>query len=129
MATNTVDFNKLPLQQSFTILQNNDLIYPQRLQIKSEAATTYSDFSLTGCQLKLYVKKGSTTVVDGTAQTVDTASEGKFTMRVAAATTASWTGEYLYELDLVVPVGNTHFPSGCTKTIMQGRVRVKTDIG
>ena len=128
MATNTVDFNKLPYQQSFTILQNNDLIHPMRLQIKTEAATTFSDFSLVGCHLNLYVKKGSTTVVNGTAQTTDTASEGKFTMRIPAATTATWTGEYLYELDLVVPAGNAHFPSGCTKTILQGRVRVKTDI-
>ena len=129
MATNTLDFNKLPLQQSFTLLQANDLIEAYQLTIKAEAATTYSNLSLVGAHVKLYVKKGSTTVVDGTAQTVDTASEGKFTLRIAAATTATWTGEYLYEVDMVLPVGHTNFPNGCTKTILQGRIRVKTDIG
>lgn len=128
MATVTVDFGKLPYVKNYLLKQGDSLSEPWHLKIKTEAATTYSDFNLTGCTLTLWVKKGSTTVISGTAITPDTASEGKFTNLIAAATTDSWSGEYIYEIQLVAPVGNSYFPSGITKTVIEGRIKVRTDI-
>lgn len=128
MATITIDFNKLPYMLSYNLVQGDDLIEPWQLQILTEDNTTYADFSLVGCSIKLYVKQDDTVIINGTAQTVDTASEGKFTFRIPAATTATWTGEYVYEVELNVPVGNTHFPTGCIKTICKGRIKILLDI-
>ena len=128
MATVTIDFNDLPIQRSFTLKQGDTLLDPIHLTIKAEAATTYSNLTLVGCTLKLYVKKGSTTAIDGTALTPDVASEGKFTLLIAAATTATWSGEYTYEVEITFPTSHTNFPSGAVKTVLNGNIRISTDI-
>jgi len=128
MATVTIDLEKLPYQKSFSRLQGDGLEWPVHLKIKAEAATTYSDLTLVGCTLKLYVKKGSTTVIDGTEITPDTANEGKFRLRVAGATTASWDGDYTYEVEITFPTSHTNFPDGYVGTFLQGNIHVRSDI-
>lgn len=128
MATIKRDLNELPYQKSFNLKQGDGLSYPIHLQIKAEAATTYSDLTLVGCTLKLYVKKGSTTVVDGTTITADTASAGKFTVAVTGTTTASWLGDYQYEVQATFASGHANFSSGLIKTVIEGRIVVRVDI-
>ena len=129
MATETIDFNKLPYQKNYIIKQGDGLEAAWHILIKTEDATTYSDLSLIGCTLKLYVKKGATIVINGTAIVPDTESAGKFRLRIVGATTASWTGESVYEVECTFPVGNAYFPQGCIKTIIEGRVKVRLDVG
>ena len=124
----TIDFNKLPYQKSYMLKQGDGLEEPWHLKIKAEAATTYSDLTLVGCTLKLYVKKGSTTVINGTTITPDTDAEGKFRLRIAGATTTTWTGEYVYEVECTFPTGHTNFPDSCVKTILEGKIKVRSDI-
>ena len=128
MATVTIDFNDLPIQRSFTLKQGDTLLEPLHFQIRAEAATTYSNLTFVGCTLRLNVKKGSTTVINRTALTPDVASEGKFTLLIAAATTATWSGEYTYEVEITFPTSHTNFPSGAVKTVLNGNIRISTDI-
>lgn len=128
MATATVAFNNLPYQKSYVIKQGDGLEDAFHFKIKSEAATTYSDLTLVGCTLNLYVSKAGTAVINGTAITPDTSSEGKFRLRVAGATTATWTDEYTYEVQCTFPVGHTNFPDGCIKTLLEGRIKIRLDL-
>lgn len=128
MATTTIELNKLPVIKGYNILQGDGITEAYQLKIRSEAATTYSSLTLTGATVKLYVKKGSTTVVDGTSQTVDDASAGKFTMNIAGSTTSSWAGDYIYEVEVVWPTSHTNFSVGLTKTVLAGKITVRSDI-
>lgn len=129
MSTVTVDWNSMPSQKSFILKQADSLNYPVQLKIKTESATTYSNFNLTSCTLTLWVKKGGTAVISGTTITPDAAASGTFTVLITAAQTAAWTGEYSYEVQLVCPTGNTYFPSGATKTILEGVIKMRDDLG
>jgi len=128
MATTTIELNKLPIQKSYSLLQGDGISEPYHLKIKAEAATTYSNLSLTGCTLKLYVKKGSTTVVNGTSITPDNAASGQFTLAIAGATTASWVGDHVYEVECTFPTSHPTFTAGLIKTIVAGKITVRTDI-
>ncbi len=128
MATVTREWNKLPHQQSYSIKQADGISEPWHLKIKAEAATAYTDLTLVGCTIKLYVKKGGTTVINGTTITADDAAEGKFTLTISGATTASWIGGYTYEIQCDFPVSHTNFPAGTVKTILEGSITVRADI-
>lgn len=128
MATVTIDLNAMPYQKSFQIIQGDGLEWPVHFKIKTEAATTYSDLSLVGCSLKLYVSKGTTAVIAGTAVTLDTAASGKFTLRIAGATTVTWSGDYKYEIEATFPAAHANFSAGLVKTLLEGRIRVRGDL-
>lgn len=128
MASVNIDFNKLPYQKSYSIKQGDGLSDPWALDIKAEAATAYSDLTLVGTTIKLYVKKGGTTVIAGNPIVADSAAEGKFTLAISGATTETWIGNYQYELQVTFPTGHTNFPAGTVKTILEGAITVRADI-
>ena len=128
MATVTIELNKLPYQKSYVIKQGDGLEDAFHFKIKSEAATTYSDLTLVGSTLLLYVSKGGVAVISGTKIIPDTASQGKFRVRVAGATTATWTDEYTYAVQCTFPVRHTNFPDGCVKTLLEGRIKIRLDL-
>ncbi len=130
MATVTIEFNQLPYNKSYRLKQGDGLEEAWHAKIKSEAATSYSDLNLTGCTLKLYISKNGTAVTgfSGTSVTPDVAAEGKFRVRIPAASTTSWLGEYAYELEVTFPEDHANFPDGCTKTFLQGRITVSADL-
>jgi hypothetical protein len=128
MATVTRKWNQLPHQQSYSIKQGDGLSDPWQMKIKAEAATAYTDLTLVGTTIKLYVKKGGTTVIAGTPVVADDVAEGKFTLAISGATTETWIGNYQYELQVTFPTGHTNFPAGTVKTILEGSITVRADI-
>ena len=128
MATVTREWNKLPHQKSYSIKQADGISDAWALDIKAESATAYTDLTLVGTTIKLYVKKGGTTVINGTAIVADDAVEGKFTLAISGATTETWIGNYQYELQVTFPVNHTNFPAGTVKTILEGSITVRADI-
>jgi hypothetical protein len=125
MASNLpVDFNDLPQVLDFTLRQGDTLELPLLLKMNGAAQ------DLTSCTVTVAVKG-----LSGTAQTLsratvppDVAANGTFTVRLTEADTATWSGVYLYEVQVVWPVGDSALPAGATRTVLAGRLTVTEDI-
>ncbi|MCX7598983.1 MAG: phage baseplate upper protein [Armatimonadetes bacterium] len=122
--TYQVDFNDLPVQQPFRVMQGDTYCQPYELWLNDQP------LSLMGATIRLAVRRSpakGTLVVNRTI-TADDAPAGKFTVLVTGAETAQMLGEYYYEVQIDWPQGSEPFPGGCTKTIVAGPMTVREDV-
>lgn len=124
MATIAAEYNDLPVVINYGLRQGDALELPLLLKMNGAAQ------DLTSCTVTVAVKD-----LVGTAQTLsratippDVAASGTFTVRLTAADTATWSGVYLYEVQVVWPVGDSALPAGATRTVLAGRLTVTEDI-
>lgn len=124
MASIPVDFNDLPHVLNFALRQGDTLEIPLLLKMNGTAQ------DLTSCTVTVAVKD-----LVGTAQTLsratvppDVAASGTFTVRLTAADTATWSGVYLYEVQVVWPSGDSALPAGATRTVLAGQLTVTEDV-
>lgn len=124
MATIAAEYNDLPIVINYGLRQGDTLEIPLTLQMNGAAQ------DLTSCTVTVAVRD-----LAGAAQTLsratipaDVAASGTFTVRLTAADTATWTGIYLYEVQVVWPVGDSALPAGATRTVLAGQLTVTEDV-
>lgn len=124
MATIAAEYNDLPVVINYGLRQGDTLEIPLTMKMNGTAQ------DLTSCTVTVAV-----TDLAGTAQTLsraavpaDVAASGTFTVRLTAADTATWSGVYLYEVQVVWPEGDSALPAGATRTVLAGRLTVTEDV-
>ena len=131
MATETRDFNDLPLRVDIRVTQGDS--YKKLWKLQYNPSGTATDIDLTNATMKLTIStaQGGTSLVSITAEItdwttssgiyIDIATEGEFTVFIIEGDTETTlgAGEFWYEVEMIFTDGDSTFPN-ITKTVLEG---------
>jgi len=122
MATTTADFNALPAVFDFGLIAGDGLPFPVQLKYNGTAV------NLTGCTLRLGGTGPGGVALTSRVITPTSASTGSFDAGLLPSETAAWVGgRAQYQVECVWPSGDTLFPAGQEKTLLEVRLSVRTE--